>query len=805
MLDSRDSGTVKTGTNLALMSHPVLIPNGAKKPEPMYKPREGLDVDMANRDLERAFSTKPLLNRTVYEQPDLKVTAPISPGDTEVTVGNVMYPYLYQLEGHEDLTLQFESRFECGNLKKAVQVYQWEYDLTLRIDTNTKGHTQWYYFTVTNVRKDVRYKFNIVNFLKPASMYSNGMQPLMYSEFLARDKGIGWHRVGEDICYYSSPLKRKGSNFYTLTFQLEFPYGKGDTCCFAYCFPYSYSDLQMYLEALDKDSYRKQFIRRRVMCQTLAGNNFDLLTITKFAGTAEEIRRRKAIVFTSRVHPGETPASFIMKGILDFLTGSSLEAHILRENFVFKVIPMLNPDGVILGNHRTNTAGYDLNRQWANPFRRTSPTIFVTKQMIKKLQEERGVDLFVDIHGHSRKKNIFLFGCENKDASGLMTLQEKLYPRMLSKASLTLTFNDCDFKIQKSKETTARVVLWRELRIMNSFGMESSFAGSSVGRYADIHYTPAIWEEQGRDFCISLLDYFSPDSHTAWNCIRELSLLQAKELDTLFSSQMGNVISSAGVGPGNERIGSGGFAWSFGGGMGGKPRQNRGMSLEDGSDGSDTSGVDEFMSEPNQDYSKPAKRKKKGKKQMKKKEMKWKERRRATNEDDEISGNIGSDASPLAYSVSPHETFQPSFSSQPSRISPSPGIVQRPFFQHNAQPKRLARRAEMVFGDGRSPPPAPASPPAVPTDGVGMRMKRDATDSSRARSNSAQNRLRRAKMVAKPPFQSIELPSDQSSISKSPRTSAVKRVPSQGHVASNVKRDAKKVARHFSPHPPKKD
>ncbi|KAK2949852.1 putative Cytosolic carboxypeptidase Nna1 [Blattamonas nauphoetae] len=400
--------------NLALMSHPVLIPNGAKKHEPMYKPREGLDVDMANRDLERAFSTKSSLNRPIYEQPDLKVTAPISPGDTEVTVGNVM--------------------FECGNLKKAVQVYQWEYDLTLRIDTNTKGHTQWYYFTVTNVRKDVRYKFNVVNFLKPAFMYSNGMQPLMYSEFLARDKGIGWHRVGKDICYYSSPLKRKGSNFYTLTFQVEFSYGKGDACCFAYYFPYSYSDLQMYLEALDKDSYRKQFIRRRSMCQTLAGNNFDLLTITKFAGTAEEMRRRKAIVFTSLVHPGETPASFIMKGILDFLTGSSIEAHLLRENFVFKVIPMLNPDGVILGNHRTNTAGYDLNRQWANPFRRISPTISATKQMIKKLQEEMGVDLFVEIHDHSRKKNIFLFGCENKDASGLMTLQEKLYPRMLSKA-----------------------------------------------------------------------------------------------------------------------------------------------------------------------------------------------------------------------------------------------------------------------------------------------------------------------------------------------------------------------------------
>ena len=31
---------------------------------------------------------------------------------------------------------------------------------------------------------------------------------------------------------------------------------------------------------------------------------------------------------------------------------------------IFKIIPMLNPDGVILGNYRTGVAGRDLNRQF---------------------------------------------------------------------------------------------------------------------------------------------------------------------------------------------------------------------------------------------------------------------------------------------------------------------------------------------------------------------------------------------------------------------------------------------------------
>ena len=28
---------------------------------------------------------------------------------------------------------------------------------------------------------------------------------------------------------------------------------------------------------------------------------------------------------------------------------------------------MMNPDGVIHGNYRSNISGYDLNRKWSNP------------------------------------------------------------------------------------------------------------------------------------------------------------------------------------------------------------------------------------------------------------------------------------------------------------------------------------------------------------------------------------------------------------------------------------------------------
>ena len=57
----------------------------------------------------------------------------------------------------------------------------------------------------------------------------------------------------------------------------------------------------------------------------------------------------------------------MITGAIDFLTGFSPEAEALREMFVFKIIPMMNPDGVINENHKCSLAGTDLNRRWKTP------------------------------------------------------------------------------------------------------------------------------------------------------------------------------------------------------------------------------------------------------------------------------------------------------------------------------------------------------------------------------------------------------------------------------------------------------
>ena len=55
------------------------------------------------------------------------------------------------------------------------------------------------------------------------------------------------------------------------------------------------------------------------------------------------------------------------------------EAEEIREKFVVKIIPMLNPDGVIHGNYRVGLLGVDLNRRWKKPSKYLHPTIYYTK------------------------------------------------------------------------------------------------------------------------------------------------------------------------------------------------------------------------------------------------------------------------------------------------------------------------------------------------------------------------------------------------------------------------------------------
>ncbi|GFO29466.1 cytosolic carboxypeptidase 2 [Plakobranchus ocellatus] len=430
------------------------------------------------------------------------------------------------LESDSDTTLIFESRFESGNLGKAVQIGENEYELWLRYDLYTNKHTQWFYFRVTNTRADKEYRFTIVNLMKPDSLYNDGMRPVMYSEKEAALNKVGWRRAGNNIKYYRNNVRYeqgKGDHyFYSVTWTIKMAHDN-DTVYFSHCYPYTYTDLQDYLLELTNDPIKSRICKQRVLCRTLAGNLVYVLTITSSSQNPEDIKHKKAVVVTARVHPGESNASWMMKGFLDFVTGNSPDAKLLRDTFIFKVVPMLNPDGVIVGNYRCSLAGRDLNRNYRTSLKDAYPSVYHTKSLIRKLLMERNIIVYCDLHGHSRRQNVFIYGCEQHPTHGISNysgnssnnsrkFHERIFPSMLSKNSPEkFCFKSCKFKVQKSKEGTGRVVIWN-MGVQNSYTMEATFCGSSLGKKKGFHFNQHDFEMMGYHFCDTLLDYCDPDN-----------------------------------------------------------------------------------------------------------------------------------------------------------------------------------------------------------------------------------------------------------------------------------------------------
>ncbi|KAH0576699.1 Zinc carboxypeptidase domain-containing protein [Spironucleus salmonicida] len=402
--------------------------------------------------------------------------------------------------------LQFESRFESGNLFSASRVkicstniaqkllpdhenyvvetktdsvtldgvnrsitefYPWDqvYYLLIQSDSNSTSHSQWFYFQMDNVMPGVQYSFIIANFVKRRSSYNNGMQ-ILFSD------GKGWETVGQNITYgpNSQYIEDKTNLMYkysSLFFQFT-PKNQGKYIV-AQHFPYNYMQQQLKINSIIQNYSVQQpnyLFMHKIIQKSILQNDIDLLTITaKESEDSVPIKQRKIIFVTARIHPGETQSSYIMEGFLNYILSQSSKAILIRQNYIIKIIPMLNPDGVILGNYRCNYAGFDLNRKWNSSTQAMTPCIFAVHQVLQEIIDQGGIiQLYIDIHGHFKKNNMFAY---STSVCG--------YFAGLMKKSPIFNYSDCNFGVSKGKENTGRVVTQKKYLIPYSFCIECSF------------------------------------------------------------------------------------------------------------------------------------------------------------------------------------------------------------------------------------------------------------------------------------------------------------------------------------------
>jgi murein tripeptide amidase MpaA len=114
---------------------------------------------------------------------------------------------------------------------------------------------------------------------------------------------------------------------------------------------------------------------------------------------------KKVIWVIARQHPGESMGSWFAEGFCEEVLRG--EGPLLKDAVVY-VVPIMNPDGVARGHLRTNAAGADLNRAWAEPSETQSPEVF----WVLKAMDQTGCDFFLDAHGDEAIANNFVAGAE---------------------------------------------------------------------------------------------------------------------------------------------------------------------------------------------------------------------------------------------------------------------------------------------------------------------------------------------------------------------------------------------------------
>lgn len=197
-----------------------------------------------------------------------------------------------------------------------------------------------------------------------------------------------------------------------------------------------------------------------------------------------QFSKDKPIIFISaRVHPGETPSSFLMNGMLKFLVDEDdPRAEILRKVFVFKIVPIINIDGVSRGFYRYDTNSLNMNRHYINPNQKIQPEIYAIRRIFISYAQERKIKYYFDLHAHASSRGLFLFG---NSLEFLYQVENCMIPKLIELNCEYLSFNNCNFSEKSmktkekgdkfSKEGTGRVHFHKICGIINSYTVEASY------------------------------------------------------------------------------------------------------------------------------------------------------------------------------------------------------------------------------------------------------------------------------------------------------------------------------------------
>jgi hypothetical protein len=151
-----------------------------------------------------------------------------------------------------------------------------------------------------------------------------------------------------------------------------------------------------HLRVLLRDAAAHRHAKGEVAGKTVGGRGLPLLTITN---PAIPDASKKAVWLMFRQHSWESGTSWSGEGAIRWLLSADPAAVRIRDEFVFRIFPMADPDGVARGGVRFNAHGYDLNRNWDVTDPKLMPEITAQRKAVFGwLESGRRIDLFFTMH-----------------------------------------------------------------------------------------------------------------------------------------------------------------------------------------------------------------------------------------------------------------------------------------------------------------------------------------------------------------------------------------------------------------------
>lgn len=179
---------------------------------------------------------------------------------------------------------------------------------------------------------------------------------------------------------------------------------------------YSYDSL-----LLDLEKWRlSEYIKIDSIGLSVQGRPLWQLTVSD---DPNNISGKRTIHIHARTHPQETEGFYVTDEIINILLSETEIAQTARANCVFYIIPMYNPDGVVLGLPRRNANNIDLESNW-NTFPPQPEVAALKARFTQLMASQNPIEVMLNMHSDSDCKRFFVYHHENGTSPAYALLEQ---------------------------------------------------------------------------------------------------------------------------------------------------------------------------------------------------------------------------------------------------------------------------------------------------------------------------------------------------------------------------------------------